>query len=177
MGGGATGKTAIGLRFVSDIAYTEYCGTTEETYEKTVEVNGRQCLLKIFDTGGQEEFSSLRDSYVEAAQGFVIVYSVTSPSSLIEAEALYELVVRKKGTRDIPIVLVGNKCDLEGERQVSTVQGENLARKIICPFFEASAIENIRVSDVFTTIVREIDAHPLVEESRWDRFTRLFKKG
>lgn len=159
LGCGGVGKTAIIERFVNGIAYTECCGTIEETHEKVVEVDGKQRPLNILGTGGQEEFSNIRDQYIETFQGFVIVYSIASSCSFLEAESLYELVVRIKGTRDVPIVLVGNKCDLEGFREVSTKQGKELARKINCPFFEASAIGNTRVNDVFAAIVRDMDAH------------------
>ena len=57
---------------------------------------------------------------------------------------------------DIPVVIVGNKCDLHHRREVETKQGSDLADKWNCPFFESSAKHNINVHVIFEQIVREI---------------------
>ena len=54
------------------------------------------------------------------------------------------------------MVLVGNKCDLESERQVTTGEGQDLAKSFGCPFFESSAKTRINVEESFFALVREI---------------------
>jgi len=56
----------------------------------------------------------------------------------------------------VPMVLSGNKCDLESERQVTTAEGQDLAKSFACPFFETSAKSRINVEEAFYDLVREI---------------------
>lgn len=81
-------------------------------------------------------------------QGFVLVYSITAQSTFNDLHDLREQILRVKDTDDVPMVLVGNKCDLEDERVVGKEQGNNLARQYNCAFMETSAKAKINVNDV-----------------------------
>merc|ERR1712021_176316 len=77
---------------------------------------GQQCMLEILDTAGTEQFTAMRDLYMKNGQGFVLVYSITAQSTFNDLQDLREQILRVKDTDDVPMVLVGNKCDLEEER-------------------------------------------------------------
>ena len=64
----------------------------------------QSCLLDILDSAGQEEYSCLRDLYTRTGEGFLIVYDVTSPYSLQEAEQIYHMVKRIKDADAVPAV-------------------------------------------------------------------------
>ena len=81
-------------------------------------------------------------------QGFVLVYSITSQSTFNDLHDLREQILRVKDRDDVPMVLVGNKCDLEDERVVGKDQGQNLSRQWACTFLETSAKARINVGDV-----------------------------
>ncbi|KAJ2824203.1 Ras- protein Rap-1A [Coemansia furcata] len=98
----------------------------------------------------------MRDYHIRSGHGFIIVYSVTSTSSLIEAEKIAEHVRRVKDSEKVAIVLVGNKCDLEEMRTVSTLDGEKTARRMRSGFYETSAKRRINVDDMFIQSVRRI---------------------
>lgn len=85
-------------------------------------------MQDILDTAGQEEYSAMRDQYMRTGQGFVMVYSITSRSSFDEINAFREQILRVKDKDTVPMVLAGNKCDLATERQVTTNEGQELAR-------------------------------------------------
>ncbi|KAK6010424.1 Ras family protein [Ostertagia ostertagi] len=68
-----------------------------------------------------------------------------------------EQIVRVKGTEQVPILLVGNKCDLQHQRQVRTDEGIALAEYWSCPFTECSAKNNHNVNVTFAEIVREMN--------------------
>src|SRR6218665_2192662 len=61
----------------------------------------------------------MREQYMRTGEGFIICYSVTDRRSFDEAVAYKHLIDRVRNQEDIPVVLVGNKCDLESERKVS----------------------------------------------------------
>jgi GTPase KRas protein len=98
----------------------------------------------------------MRDQYMRTGQGFVLVYAITSRSSFDEIQTFREQILRVKDKDRVPIVLVGNKCDLESERQVTTGEGQDLAKSFGCPFFESSAKARINVEESFFSVVREI---------------------
>jgi GTPase KRas protein len=138
-------------------------------------------MQDILDTAGQEEYSAMRDQYMRTGQGFVMVYSITSRSSFDEINAFREQILRVKDKDTVPMVLAGNKCDLASERQVriprpllpppltlsplarahsssqvTTNEGQELARAFGCPFVETSAKARLNVEECFYGLVREI---------------------
>ncbi len=125
-------------------------------------------LLDILDTAGQDEYSAMRDQYMRTGQGFIIVYSITSVGSFNEASAFRTQALRVKDVNKFPMVLVGNKMDLESERQVTTAEGKELAKSWGCPFFETSAQHRVNVEEIFHQLVREVrkSIQPAVEQKR-----------
>ena len=113
-------------------------------------------LLDILDTAGQEEYSAMRDQYYLTGQGFVCVYSIDNRSSFDEIEKIVKTAALVKDRYFVPMVLVGNKCDLVTRRQVDFDEGKALAKTFRCPFFETSAKDNVNVKEVFFDVVREI---------------------
>merc|ERR1712130_713813 len=88
--------------------------------------------------------------------GFLCTYSITSRSSFDEITSFREQVLRVKDENTVPMVLVGNKCDLNEERRVSTTEGQDLAKSFGCSLFETSAKARINVEEAFYELVREI---------------------
>ena len=106
----------------------------------------------------------MRDLAIKNGQGFMLVYSITSQATFNDMSDLYEQVMRVKDEDDVPIVLVGSKCDLEDERVVGRDQGVNLAHQwrsqgsCHCSFMEVSAKAHINISEAFYQLVRLIQA-------------------
>ncbi|ENN80239.1 ras-related protein Rap1 [Dendroctonus ponderosae] len=157
LGSGGVGKSALTVQFVQGIFVEKYDPTIEDSYRKQVEVDGQQCMLEILDTAGTEQFTAMRDLYMKNGQGFVLVYSITAQSTFNDLQDLREQILRVKDTDDVPMVLVGNKCDLEDERVVGKEQGSVLSRQFNCAFMETSAKAKINVYDIFYDLVRQIN--------------------
>jgi GTPase KRas len=121
-----------------------------------VVIDQTSCLLEILDTAGQEEFTALRDQWIRDCEGFVIIYSITSRGSFEQVSVFKDQVMRVKDAEKLPMMLVGNKCDLEEQRQVSSEEGQTLARTFGCQFKEASAKTRVNVEEAFYDLVREI---------------------
>jgi GTPase KRas len=113
-------------------------------------------LLDVLDTAGQEEYSAMREQYMRTGEGFLLVYSISSRQSFEEIMTFQQQILRVKDKDYFPIIVVGNKCDLEHERQVSRAEGEQLARQFGCKFIETSAKSRINVDNAFYDLVREI---------------------
>lgn len=105
----------------------------------------------------------MRDLYMKNGQGFVLVYSITAQSTFNDLQDLREQILRVKDTEEVPMVLVGNKCDLEDERVVGKDQGIGLARSFNCAFMETSAKAKINVNDVSMVRIRK-KAHYFLDD-------------
>eukprot|EP01111_Echinosteliopsis_oligospora_P018282 TRINITY_DN8282_c0_g2_i3.p1 TRINITY_DN8282_c0_g2~~TRINITY_DN8282_c0_g2_i3.p1 ORF type:complete len:262 (-),score=42.33 TRINITY_DN8282_c0_g2_i3:86-871(-) len=155
-GGGATGKSALTIQFVLNHFIIEYDPTIEDSYRKQCQVDGTTCLIDILDTAGQEEYSAMRDQYMRNGQGYAIVFDITSRFSFQEAAMFRDQILRAKDLDFVPMILIGNKSDLEHERQVTTIEGIDLAKAFGCQYIETSAMNNINVHEAFYQLVREI---------------------
>lgn len=76
-----------------------------------------------------------------------------------------EQIIRVKGQDRVPILLVGNKVDLEPQREVATVEGMALADAWGCPFMESSAKNRLNVNEVFAEVVREMSFNSMKQVS------------
>ncbi|KAJ3074369.1 Ras- protein Rap-1b [Podochytrium sp. JEL0797] len=158
LGSGGVGKSALTVQFVQSIFVEKYDPTIEDSYRKQVEVDGEQCMLEILDTAGTEQFTAMRDLYMKNGQGFVLVYSIISQSTFNDLAELREQILRVKDTDKVPIVLCGNKCDLEDDRIISKEQGNALAAQWgSTTFLETSARKKINVDEVFFDLVKQIN--------------------
>jgi len=158
LGGGFVGKSAMTIRFITNNFLTEYEPTIEDSYRKQTTVDGEPALIDVLDTAGQEEFGSMRDQWIKEGDGFLLIYDITKRYTLDEIKNLFDRMVNAKDTEDIPVVICGNKCDLEESRVVSIEQGQEMAARCgrYCTFVETSARSNIRIQEVFSEIVRKI---------------------
>lgn len=145
------------MQFVQGVYVESYDPTIEDSYRKQIEVDGRACDLEILDTAGVAQFTAMRELYIKSGKGFLLVYSVTDHNSLKELLALREQVLRIKDSENVPMVLIGNKCDLEDERAVTIDDGITVSRQWgLVPFYETSAMYKTNVDEAFVDVVRQI---------------------
>eukprot|EP01121_Diplochlamys_sp_Union-15-3_P011870 TRINITY_DN3480_c0_g1_i2.p1 TRINITY_DN3480_c0_g1~~TRINITY_DN3480_c0_g1_i2.p1 ORF type:complete len:207 (-),score=41.17 TRINITY_DN3480_c0_g1_i2:47-628(-) len=176
VGDGGVGKSALTIQLTQNHFVHEYDPTIENSYRKQVEIDNESCMLDILDTAGQEEYSAMRDQYIRTGQGFLIVYSVAAKSSFEAVTNFREQILRVKDEDDYPMIILGNKCDLES-REVTVQEGQDLAKSVHCPFLETSAKARINVEEAFYEVVREIKKWSLKEKSRDDEEKPAKKKS
>ncbi|CAF1037284.1 unnamed protein product [Rotaria magnacalcarata] len=158
LGPGGVGKSALTVQLCHSKFVEKYDPTIEDFYRKEIEVDGEPAYLEILDTAGTEQFASMRDLYIKNGRGFLVVFSLTSWQSFLDVRTVREQILRVKGTANVPICLVGNKCDASLQRQVTPDDALALAQTWNCPYVETSAKLAINVNDTFAEIVREINA-------------------
>lgn len=90
-------------------------------------------------TGTDQPLVAMRDLYMKSGQGFILVFSITSSSSMSEVEMLREEITRIKDDEHVPIVIVGNKADLEESRAVPRQRAFSASRMWNAPYYETSA--------------------------------------
>jgi GTPase SAR1 family protein len=136
------------------------------------------CALRllIVKWNAQDSFfhRALWDESIRISDGFLLVYSITSRDSFEEISKLHREIIQLKGSDPSPVVLVGNKCDLDYARQVGmdgenqavlyslhclnflSIEGRDLATHLGCEFIETSPKYDINVDEAFYTLVRAI---------------------
>ncbi|XP_078594378.1 ras-related protein Rap1-like [Branchiostoma floridae x Branchiostoma japonicum] len=156
LGSRGVGKSALITQYAENRFEEEYYPTIEDNFRKTDEIDGKSCLLDVLDTGSQEEHKSLREGDLSRGQGFVLVFSLTQESSLTDLLETWDRVLQTRPGGEVPMVLVGNKCDLVSEREVSADRGDGLSVKFNCSYLETSARLGTNVHEVFRGLVRQI---------------------
>uniref|UniRef100_M4B103 RAP2B, member of RAS oncogene family n=1 Tax=Xiphophorus maculatus TaxID=8083 RepID=M4B103_XIPMA len=122
LGSGGVGKSALTVQFVTGSFIEKYDPTIEDFYRKEIEVDSSPSVLEILDTAGTEQFASMRDLYIKNGQGFILVYSLVNQQSFQDIKPMRDQIIRVKRYERVPMILVGNKVDLEGEREVGPDQ-------------------------------------------------------
>ena len=157
MGGGGTGKNELTIDPV-DRTKDKTIFDMEDSYRKQVIVDDKPCLLDLLEIAGGSEYSSMQDQWMREGKAFIIFYSITSRVTFDEALILRDKVIRVREEECPPIVLVGNKCELTEQRQVTTEEGQNLIKEWgeYCSFFEISTNKRINCEQCLYECVRLI---------------------
>ncbi|KAF3010761.1 Ras- protein rsr1 [Curvularia kusanoi] len=134
LGSGGVGKSCLTAQFVQNVWIESYDPTIEDSYRKQIEVDGRHVILEILDTAGTEQFTAMRELYMKTGQGFLLVFAITSASSFHELAELREQIKRIKEDDNVPMVLVGNKSDLEEDRAIPLHEEEQMLMKLLSTF-------------------------------------------
>jgi len=162
LGSGGVGKSALTVQFVHSIFVEKYDPTIEDSYRKIVTVDDARFDCEILDTAGTEQFMALHSLYIKTGDAFVLVFSLATLDSVNELTTIRQQILRIKEAdgipeKDIPIVLVGNKCDLIQERQVPRDVGVALSGLWGgVPYYETSARKRVNVEEVFEDVLRQI---------------------
>jgi small GTP-binding protein len=155
-GGMNVGKSALIIQFVQGYFAPDCDPTFEYSDKRILAVDNENVQLDIIDCGGAEDFPPLRTFYMRQCKGFILVYAIDDRTLLEVVEIFHRDLIRTKGTNEIPIVLCGNKCDLEEKRVVSKTEGEELSQRLNASFFETSALANINIENAFKNLVKQI---------------------
>jgi len=159
LGAVSVGKSCLINQFVTNDFVTDYDPTIEDTWIKHVTCDGAVSKVEMLDTAGSELFSESNfESWVEDADTFILVYDITSAPTFNELEKIHKNILTYKECQNdtYPIIVVGNKKDLEANRQVKNEQGENKAKEWECKFLETSAKTRENVDQMIHTCIREV---------------------
>ncbi|XP_034408415.1 rho-related GTP-binding protein RhoQ, partial [Cyclopterus lumpus] len=161
VGDGAVGKTCLLMSYANDAFPEEYVPTVFDHYAVSVNVGGKQYLLGLYDTAGQEDYDRLRPLSYPMTDVFLICFSVVNPASFqnVREEWVPEL---QEYAPSVPHLLIGTQIDLRDdpktiaklndmkEKPIPTEQGQKLAKEIgACCYVECSALTQKGLKTVF----------------------------
>lgn len=156
-GDGGVGKTSMVHRFVQDDFQNDYkstIGTSIMKKECEFEGLGSKVRFVIWDLAGQSQFKRVRQSYLANSEAGILVYDVTRKETYENIKNWHsEITTASKG---INLLLVGNKCDLVDERQVSLDEGNQLAGILGLSYLETSAKTGENINDAFRMLALQI---------------------
>ena len=156
VGDSGVGKTCLLSMYVKGICEPTIPTIAVEFCTKEIELNdGTKIKVQLWDTAGQERFKSLAMTYYRKAYGILLLFDVTKRSSFIACKNYLE-EVRINSDKNCVIYLIGNKIDLSNNREISSIEAENFAKKEKIKYIETSAIKNLKVTEVFTSLLNDI---------------------
>ena len=115
---------------------------------KTIDINGKSIKIQIWDTAGQEAFQAITRTYYKGAIGALLVYDITRRETFTHVTKWLD-DVRTNSTKNVTVILIGNKKDLEDKRQVSYEEGEAFEKENGLMFLETSAKTAYNVVESF----------------------------
>eukprot|EP00940_MAST-03C_sp_MAST-3C-sp2_P001576 g1576.t1 len=165
VGDAGVGKSSILLRFTDDMFDDHLQSTIGVDFKvKMMRKKKKDVKITIWDTAGQERFRTLTSSYYRGAHGIMLVYDVTRKETFDNLHVwLSEVEQYCTGNgKEIVKLLVANKIDKDGEREVSWSEGAAWARGRGMLFIEASAKTDVGISQVFDEVVQKILENPVL---------------
>ncbi|ONK75592.1 uncharacterized protein A4U43_C03F18520 [Asparagus officinalis] len=156
IGDSAVGKSQILARFArNEFSLDSKATIGVEFQTRTLVISHKSVKAQIWDTAGQERYRAVTSAYYRGAVGALLVYDITKRQSFDHIPRWLE-ELRSHADKNIVIMLVGNKSDLEDQRQVSLDDAKEFAQKEGLFFLETSALESTNVEPAFMTVLTEI---------------------
>ena len=156
LGESKVGKTSLIKRFTKDQFGGVYLTTVGMDFQdKIIEIEDKKIRLQVWDTAGQERFRNVTKSYFQSSHGLLVVYDITDKESF-EKINFWIKNIKENAPENAKLILVGNKCDLANERQVSYEEGEKKASNYNIKFFESSAKDGTNVKEFFFYLANDI---------------------
>ena len=156
LGAVGVGKSALTIQYTQNRFVDDWDPTVDNYYRVQSEIDQGNYQMSIYDSAPMAGYLFLLDQTMREVDGFILIYSVTSRSTFDEMDSFREYATRVKDCAKVPMVLVGNKCDLEDERQVTTNEGIEMGRVFDCAMFETSAKFRVNVEEIFYQLAREV---------------------
>ena len=165
IGESRVGKTSLIKRYTKDQFGGVYLTTVGIDFQnKTIEIEDKKVKLQVWDTAGQERFRNVAKNYFQSTQGFLLVFDITDKESFQKLNDFWIGQLKMNAPEKAKSVLVGNKSDLAGQRQVSIEEAEEFAKDNNLKYYEVSAKEGTKVVELFFYLANEIYQSHTYEE-------------
>lgn len=173
LGQSSVGKSSIVTRFIHD-RFDEFQESTigAAFFSKVIENEGKSVKFDIWDTAGQERYRSLAPMYYRGAKFALVVMDITQGDSLISAKYWIEELQRNSDNNS-NVMLVGNKSDMESEREISIEDAEYFSKEYDISYIEVSAKTGSNIDNIFENIYKQL-IEDIIEQ---EKHIKLDKEG
>ena len=151
LGKGVVGKSSLVYRFIGKENPEEHDATIEDRYKAIENIDGHNSQIEILDTAGEDDYQNLIDMWIQFADGCLFVFAINDKESFKALKAKYERMNKLKG-EGFPALLVGNKSDLESNREVTQQEAKELAASWGVEYIETSALNNVNCKAAFINL-------------------------
>jgi Ras-related protein Rab-1A len=177
IGESRVGKTSLIKRYTKDQFGGVYLTTVGIDFQdKTIEIEDKKVKLQVWDTAGQERFRNVAKNYFQSSNGFLLVFDITDKESFQKLNDFWMDQLNMHAPKKAKSVLVGNKSDLAGQRQVSIEDAEEFAKDNNLKYYEVSAKEGTKVVELFFYLANEIYQSHTYEENNYNKNITLKKE-
>ncbi|KAI9561822.1 hypothetical protein GHT06_012783 [Daphnia sinensis] len=156
LGEGCVGKTSLVLRYVEDKFHEKHFSTIQASFlTKKINLEGQRVTLAIWDTAGQERFHALGPIYYRDSHAAILVYDITDQDSFVKVQNWVKELKRILGDKVI-LAIVGNKTDLDKERNVPADEASEYARSVGATHYQTSAKTNRGIEELFLDVTQQL---------------------
>jgi len=156
IGDSGVGKSNLLSRFTKNEFSVESKSTIGvEFATRTIKVEGKVVKAQVWDTAGQEKYRAITSAYYRGAVGALLVYDITRTTTFEHVERWYQELLNYSD-KNIFVMMVGNKSDLNHLRSISTEQATQFATSNKMSFIETSALDKTNVEIAFTQLLEHI---------------------
>ena len=156
VGDSSVGKTNIMSKYLKNEFHEDSKATVGVEFgSKQFNIEGHQIKAQIWDTAGQERYKAITSAYYKGAKGAFVVYDITRKQSF-ESVDRWINDLKAAADKKLSIIIIGNKCDLEDQRQVNKEQGEEKAKNSEVAFMETSALSGENLDKAFEKMINEV---------------------
>ena len=156
VGDSGVGKTNIMSKYLKNQFREDSKATVGVEFgSKQFSVEGHQIKAQIWDTAGKERYKAITSAYYKGAKGAFIVYDITRKNTF-ETVNKWVSDITAAADKKITLILIGNKNDLEDQRQVTKEVGEEKAKELGLAFMETSACSGENLDKAFQMMINEI---------------------
>ena len=156
LGDTTVGKTSIVLQYTTQKYNTQILSTIGVDFKsKVINIDNNKVKMLIWDTAGEERFRNIASQYYNGADGALLIFDITKKSSFERIVYWINELSQKKNINELGLLLVGNKIDLEKERQVQKEEAERFAKENNLKYYEVSAAKNINIDNMMLDIIKQ----------------------
>ena len=156
IGDSSVGKSNILLKYLKgEFDQNSKATVGVEFGTKNIEIKNKKVKIQIWDTAGQERYRSITSAYYKGAKGAFIVYDITRKNTFDNIDKWIS-DLKTNGDKNIAIVLIGNKSDLEDKREVSNEDGIKKSEEFKIAFMETSALNGDNINNAFDELLEQI---------------------
>ena len=156
VGDSGVGKSNLIKRFTSNEFNANSKATVGvEFLSKSYKINDKIFKIEMWDTAGQERYKSITSAYYKGAKGALIVYDITRKCTFDNIDKWIS-DLKLNGDKNICIVILGNKSDLDDKREVSKGDGIKKSEMYKTAFLETSALNGDNIGKAFDEIIEQI---------------------